>query len=319
MPNPAAVAAIEFVVSDQEAGQRLDVVLVRRVEGMSRARARRLTEDGKVRVNDRRARKGRVLAPGDRVALDEVPPKTDFAAEPDPDLPLRIAYEDDHLVVVDKDAGVPSHPLRPDEKGTVASAIVARYPETAVVGYSAREPGIVHRLDTDTSGLLVVARSVAAFEALKSALREGRFDKRYLALCAGRIAAPRTIDLPIASHPSDPRRVVACVSEADIARLHPHPAETELLRAEPRGAFTLVEVRARSARRHQIRAHLAALGHPLAGDRLYGGPEIQGLERHFLHAGEIAFPHPVTGAIVGARAPLPRDLEAALDAATAGA
>ncbi len=247
------------------------------------------------------------------------PAPTDFAALPDPALALHIVYEDGALVAVDKAPGVPSHPLRPDEVGTVANALVARYPEMAGIGWSPREPGLVHRLDTDTSGLLLAARTPAAFERMRDALRAGRIDKRYLALCAGRVVAPQIIDLPLANHPRDARRVVACITEADIARLRPRPAETEVLRVERVGDLSLVEVRAKSARRHQVRAHLAALGHALAGDTLYGGPDVTGLERHFLHASALEVVHPTTGAPLHLAAELPADLRAVLDAVRGGA
>lgn len=310
---------LELEVTEEDAGRRLDVVLVSHVETLSRAKARRLTEEGEVRVNGRRARKGSTVSVGDRVVVQELPPPSEFDAAAAPDLPLSVVYEDARVVVADKPAGVPSHPLRPDEKSTMAGALVARYPEMAGVGYARREPGIVHRLDTDTSGLIVAARDAAAFEALRDALRAGRFDKHYLALCAGRLGAPGIVDFPIAAKPGDPRRVVACMLESEVARLKPQPAETELLSAEPAGEMTLVEVRARTARRHQIRAHLAAMGHPLAGDELYGGPAVAGLGRHFLHASSLRFPHPDGDREVQAQAPLPEDLRRTLDSVRSGA
>jgi 23S rRNA pseudouridine1911/1915/1917 synthase len=309
------VAARQFEITEQDEGRRLDVVLVERVEGMSRARARKLTQEGKVRVNGRASRKGRTVLAGDRVELEEVPPPADFPACADGDLPLEVVYEDVAVVVVSKPAGVPSHPLRPEETGTAAGALVARYPEMGGVGYASREPGIVHRLDTDTSGLLVAARDRDSFERLRDALKAGRFDKQYTALCRGSLDAPRTLDFPIAAQPGDPRRVMACMLESDVERLRPQPAETEIVETEPVGAWTRVRVRARTARRHQIRAHLAAVGHPLAGDRLYEGPELGGLTRHFLHADRIVFPHPSGGQAVEVSSELPEDLQAALEAA----
>jgi 23S rRNA pseudouridine1911/1915/1917 synthase len=195
---------------------RLDVVLVQRVAGMSRAQARRLTSEGKVRINGRRAKKGDPLVPGDRVELEELPIPTDFTAAPDPDLPLAVVYEDARLVAVDKPPQVPSHPLRPDERGTVAGALAARYPEMRSVGYSPREPGIVHRLDTDTSGLLVAARDEATFDALRSDLKAGRWEKRYTAMVSGHLGAPRIVDFPLCRDPQDRRRVLACLLESEV-------------------------------------------------------------------------------------------------------
>jgi 23S rRNA pseudouridine1911/1915/1917 synthase len=306
--------SVELDVAEEDSGTRLDVFLVRRVEGMSRAKARRMIEEGSVRVNGRRARKGSRVAGGERVQLDAMPVPTDFPAELDFDLPLVVRYEDAHFVVADKPAGVPAHPLRPGERGTLAGALVARYPEMAHVGYAQREPGIVHRLDNETSGLLIAARSTRAFDALRALLVDGRIDKRYLALVVGEPGV-RVIDAPIAPHPSDPRRVYACLDPLDKRRGKAREATTEILRAERIGPdHTLLEVRASVALRHQIRAHLAAIGHPLVGDWLYGGPTIQGLPRHFLHAARLAFDHPLErGEHVDVSSPLPAELAALLE------
>jgi 23S rRNA pseudouridine1911/1915/1917 synthase len=298
---------IELEIEPSEEGLRLDVVLVRRVPGMSRAKAREMVEGGEIRVNGRCPRKGLRLAQGDHVVLSRAPAPTDFHAARDPQLPLRVVHEDPWIVVVDKPAGVPSHPLREHEVGTIAGALVARYPEMTGVGYRLREPGILHRLDTDTSGLLLAARDELTFETLRTALRSGQLEKRYVALVAGALEAGSTIELPIAPHPRDPRRVVA-QEGAKGAR----PARTEILRAEPVGAFALVDVSAAHATRHQVRAHLAAIGHPLVGGTLYGGPSLPGLSRHFLHAARIALQHPHEGRSMCFEAPLPPELESAL-------
>lgn len=308
------MTALTLTVPDADAGTRLDVWLVERIEGMSRARAKRLAAEGKVKVNDHPARKGRILAAGDSVELLEVPPPAMFAAPPDASFGLSVVHEDEAFVVIDKPSGVPSHPLRPDERRTAAGALVARYPEMADIGYSPREPGILHRLDTETSGLLVAARTPAAFEALRESLRASAWDKRYVALCQGHLSAPRHLDAPIAGDPADSSRVVVCFDEREVRALRAQPALSEIVSSEPVGAMSLVEVRARSARRHQVRAHLAFLGHPLAGDGRYGGPMVLGLARHALHASFVALPHPTTSTVVTLRCPLPDDLQAAVDA-----
>ncbi len=296
-------------VADAEDGSRLDVLLVKRVEGMSRAKARRMIEDGAVRVNGRRARKGARLASGDRVELDELPVPADFPALAAPEVPLVVRYEDAHLVVADKPAGLPAHPLRPDERETLAGALLGRYPEMAGVGYARREPGILHRLDNDTSGLVLAARSERAFEALRALLVGGAMDKRYLALVANPSISPGIIDAPIAPHPGDPRRVHACVDPLDRRRAKARPARTQIVEVTRVGArFALLEVRASVAVRHQIRAHLAAVGHPLAGDWLYGGPGVDGLDRHFLHASRIALDHPFERRRLDVGSPLPEAL-----------
>lgn len=303
----------ELEVPEDDAGSRLDVFLVRRVEGMSRAKARRLIEDGEVRVNGRRARKGARVAMGDRIGLDALPPPSDFAALPSKELPLVVRYEDAHLVVVDKPAGLPTHPLRPHEDRTLAGALLTRYPEMARVGYALREPGILHRIDNDTSGLVLAARSPQAFDVLRVALQQGRIDKRYLALVEGTVS-PSVMDAPIAPHPSDPRRVHACVDPMDRARAKARPARTELVAVERVGrGHSLLEVSASVAVRHQIRAHLAAVGHPLVGDGLYGGIAMEGLGGHFLHASRLAFDHPLERQRVEVTSPLPPGLRALVD------
>lgn len=299
---------VRLDVDASEAGTRLDVMLVQRIDGLSRARARRLIQDGRVRVNGSRARKGARLGIGDQVELDAVPSPVDFVPEPNPQLPLVVFYEDAELVIVDKPAGMPSHPLRAHERDTLANALLARYPEMAGVGYANREPGLVHRLDNDTSGLVIAARTNAAFEALRDRLKAAEIDKSYIALVDGALE-PQTVRLWIAPHPSDSRRVQACDPDHPSARR----AETEVVTARRVGSATLVEVRARVAVRHQIRCHLAAIGHPLVGDALYGGPHQTGLERHFLHASEIVVEHPTTHAVVSVRAPLPPELENVLE------
>jgi 23S rRNA pseudouridine1911/1915/1917 synthase len=298
---------IELEVEVAEEGLRLDVVLVRRVPGMSRAKARELVEAGEIRVNGRSPRKGLRLAPGDRVVLSRAPSPSDFHARVDGTTPLEVVYEDAWLVVVDKPAGMPSHPLREHEVGTVANVLVHRYPEMSGVGYKLREPGILHRLDEGTSGLMLAARDEVTFERLRGMLRSGAIDKRYVALVDGHVQGPQLVELPIAPHPRDPRRVVT-VPGVRGAR----DAYTEILKTERVGVYTKIEAKATHATRHQVRAHLAAIGHPLVGDALYGGSSLGGLERHFLHASKIVLEHPDSNAPMRWSSPLPSDLKSAL-------
>jgi 23S rRNA pseudouridine1911/1915/1917 synthase len=307
------VSSFSFEVTADEAGRRLDVALVRQLPGLGRAGAKKLVEQGAVRVNGRKVRKGAVLARGDLVEITALPGATDFEAEPDPSLALEVLLEDADVVVVSKPAGVPTHPLKPGETGTAAGGLLARYPEMAEVGYSRREPGICHRLDNDTSGILLAARTKEAFDRLTAELKAGGIDKEYVALCFGRLGAPRLVDFPIAGDPKNPRVVRVCQDPRDTIRLGGREALTEVLRSIPVGRFSRVDASARSARRHQVRAHLAAIGHPLAGDELYGGPEVEGLDGHFLHASMLAFTHPRTGERVEVRAALPPRLEAVLE------
>lgn len=302
-------------VDEDEGGTRLDVLLVRRVGGLSRTRARTMIETGHALVNGRRAKKGQRLAPGDRVRLGSLPPPADFVPCPSGGT-LRVVHEDEALVIVDKPAGMPTHPLRPDERDTLANRLLARYPEMEGVGYAQREPGILHRLDNDTSGLVLAARDGATFEALRGALKGGEIDKRYELLADGTIEARRVIDAPIAKHPSDARRVHVCLDPSDRRAPMARRAVTELIEVRPIGErFTYARVVAAVAARHQIRAHLAALGHPLVGDRLYGGSSHDALGRHFLHACELTFEHPRTRERLCVTSPLPPMLASFLEGA----
>lgn len=305
-----APMSVQTQVEEEEAGVRLDQFLARRFEDMSRAEARRMIRDGQVRLNGRRTKKGTRVEAGDDVELERLPSPRDFEVTPNPELGLVVAHESAGWVAIDKPAGQPSHPLRADERDTLANALVARYPETQGVGYAKREPGIVHRLDNDTSGLLLAARDSESFERLKAALLDGAIEKRYLALVHGALGPRDAIEMPIASHPTDPRRVHACIDALDRRLPAARPARTEVLEVTPVGEDTLVEVQASVARRHQIRAHLAAIGHPLVGDWLYGG-DAERLGRHFLHASYLAVPRR-SGEVVEVRSELPPELASLL-------
>jgi 23S rRNA pseudouridine1911/1915/1917 synthase len=278
------MSVAELEIEEEDAGLRVDVILVRRVPELSRARAKALIEEGAVRVDGRRVKKSYIVSVGDRVTLEKTPGLVDFYAAPDSGLALDVLVETDGYVVVDKPAGVPTHPLKEGELGTLAGALVARYPEMRDVGYSRREPGILHRLDNDTSGVVLAARDQTTFERLREQLQEGQIEKRYLARCQGSVPAPIVIDTPIANDPRDRRRVRVCKDPREIKRLRAQPAQTEILTSTPAEHGSLIEVRANNARRHQIRAHLASIGHPLLGDTLYGGPPLAPPNRHLLHA-----------------------------------
>lgn len=294
----------EIIVANDCAGERLDRYLQAKLPQLSRAALVEAIACRAVLVNGRRASKGQVLVAGDRVQtelLDVAP-----GPAPDPDLPLRIVFEDAWLVAVDKPAGVPSHALRAGERGTVASALLARYPEMAGVGYRLLEPGLLHRLDTETSGVLVAARDAASFARMRAAQDRGEVEKSYLALCAGRVQPGKHV----AYLRADQKRVRVEREPLERAKL----VETEVVSAFACGAFSLVGVRLSRASRHQVRAHLAALGHPIAADSLYGGEPLPGLSRHFLHASEVALTHPASQQQLTLRAELPADLASALAA-----
>lgn len=292
-------------------GERLDRYLVRLKLAASRRAARALVLSGAVRINGRRAHQSDPIAPGDTVEVDGPPEPPALIANPE--LELRVLFEDSALLVVAKSALIPCHPLRAGERDTVMNAVVARYPETASVGEKLAEGGLVHRLDNGTSGALIVARTAASFRALSEAVRAGRVARRYEALVAGRLDEPLRIALPIAHHRKNPRKMMAVREPSQAARLGARPALTEVRPLAAAGPFTLVEVAPRTGRRHQIRVHLAAAGLPIAGDLLYGGPALPCLApgRFCLHLRELRLRSPASGDIV-VEAARPADFEAAL-------
>jgi 23S rRNA pseudouridine1911/1915/1917 synthase len=239
------------------------------------------------------------LAGGQRVELR--PPLRPPPLQPEP-LDVRIVYEDDAVLVVDKPAGLAVHPGAGRSTGTLAGALLAR---GAAGGPEPSRPGIVHRLDRETSGLMVVAKSEDAHRRLQGLVRRRALERRYLALVRGRLRSRRgTIDAPIGRDRADPVR-------QSLDTETPRDAVTHFELAELMGDYALLHVRLETGRTHQIRVHLAAIELPVVGDRIYGVPGL-GLERQFLHAAALAFPHPLTGERIELDSPLPPDLAAAL-------
>lgn len=307
-----------LTVTDAQAGKRLDRFLVDALPELSRARVRALLEGGQVRVNGRRARKGDPLDVGAEVVVTGALPPQDFDPVPETSVPLELRYEDARMLVVEKPAGVPTHPLRPDETGTLANAIAARFPETRGVGFHRREPGLLHRLDTDTSGLVLVARDTECFDALRGATKAEQVVKRYLALVEGEVAADGEVSFPLVPHRKDPKRVEAVTEHVRLrAGTKTHAATTRYRVARRFEGFTLIEAELHAGYRHQVRVHLASVGHPLVGDALYRGPEVPAalgvtLTRHFLHASELILTHPFEARELRVVSTLPADLAAVL-------
>lgn len=293
-------------VPQDAAGQRLDRFLAGAHEVGSRAAAERLVDDGGVLVDGAARAKSFKLGGGEEVSFD--PPGAAPATVEPEQMDLRIAYEDQHLLVVDKPAGIVVHPAAGHPRGTLVHGLVGH---AAAGGDEPQRPGIVHRLDRDTSGLLVVARSAEAHRRLQSLLRSRDLKREYLALVVGR-----------------PRSRTGRI-EAPIGRDRTNPLRHSLDTANPRDAVTLFEVEElfprhallrvtlETGRTHQIRVHLAAIDLPVAGDPTYGRQAELGLERQFLHAARLAFPHPITEEPVDVTSPLPPDLAAALEVAGA--
>jgi 23S rRNA pseudouridine1911/1915/1917 synthase len=303
--EPDAVEEFEFagVVEDFEAGMRLDQFLSDPLG--SRNRATRLLDAGLVRVNGRSSlQKSYSVNQGDRIwVLPEVIVEADSAGGEDVD--FGVAFEDEYLIVVDKPAGVVVHPARGHETGTLAQALAGR----AAGGEEGYRAGIVHRLDRETSGLLVVAKSDAVHRELKELLQARELRREYTAMVDGLPPARSgTVDAPIGRDRRD--RVLHSIDTDS-----PRQARTHFEVVEALKYVTLLKVTLETGRTHQIRVHMKAIGHPVTGDRAYGGARRYGLSRQFLHAARLAFPHPVTGEPLDIDSPLPDELQRALDAA----
>jgi 23S rRNA pseudouridine1911/1915/1917 synthase len=280
------------------------------LSGLSRSHVQRLISEGRLTVDGRPVKANTILPPGTELQLDVPPPAP---AEPiaQPEIPIHVVHEDDDLLIVDKPAGLVVHPSPGHADGTLVNALLGRGEALAPGGIAGvQRPGIVHRLDRDTSGLLMVARSDAAQASLQAQLKARRIKKTYLALVQGSVsAAAGRIEAPIGRDPGRRTRMAVVPSG--------RPATTGYRVRERFKGWTLLELDLVTGRTHQIRVHLEAIGHPIAGDPLYGtgtarrGPD--GLERLFLHAWRLELTSPSTGKLIRAEAPLPPELEAPLD------
>ncbi len=282
------------------AGMRVDVWLAAAL-ALPRARVKELLDRGAVRIGGRPPRKGDRTIAGARVEVTL--PDDDPRPVPQPELPLRLLHIDAQLVAVDKPAGLPSHPLAPGERGTVVNALVARHPECADASADPREGGLVHRLDTLTSGVLLAARTPEAWKVVREAFSGREVDKRYLAVVTGPIADAGEIDLPL-RHRAD--HVEPALSGGG------REALTDFRVLSRAGDAALLDVGIRTGVLHQIRAHLAAIGAPVLGDTDYGGRPQPGLDRFFLHAARLGLAHPATGSRLEIASPLPEDLRRVL-------
>ncbi|MEO6121103.1 MAG: RluA family pseudouridine synthase [Acidimicrobiales bacterium] len=286
------------------AGQRVDRV-VALLSGLPRAEVAGLVASGAVRVAGRPVvARSRRLVEGEELEFDVPPPVAPPALERDPTVVVAVVYQDDDVLVVDKPAGLIVHPGAGHGRGTLVQGLLARYPELAGVGEPAR-PGIVHRLDKGTSGLLAVARSAVAYSSLVAQLQARTVERRYLALVWGRVEADAgLVDAPVGRGSRDPTRMAVSSSGRE-ARTRYQVLE-RYRRPVP---VTLVECRLETGRTHQVRVHLAAIGHPLVGDSGYGGarPAIP-TPRPFLHARDLAFDHPVTGLRLAFTSAVPAEL-----------
>jgi 23S rRNA pseudouridine1911/1915/1917 synthase len=274
------------VVEPDDAGRRLDVFVADHFAEVSRSHAAVLIRDGLVTVDGAAVRASQKLATGQTVSA-RILFKPAISAAPEA-IPLRIVYEDADMAIVDKPAGMVVHPAPGHAGGTLANALAARFPATSGVGNEDR-PGIVHRLDRDTSGLMVVALTPAAHSSLQQQIASRSAGRRYIALVRGHLSrAEGAIEAPIGRDPNDRKRMAAHGIAARDAR-------TSYRALESLDKFQLVEATLHTGRTHQIRVHFAAAGHPVAGDTVYGGPPLSGLDRHFLHAFKLTVNSPSTG------------------------
>jgi 23S rRNA pseudouridine1911/1915/1917 synthase len=304
-------AAECFNAEISDAGKRLDQMLHERLPEFSRSRIQRWIEDGRVLVNGRRERASHQVRVGEAIDVEPAEPPP-LHATPEA-IPLTVLYEDDDLVAIDKPAGMVVHAGAGVHDGTLVNALLHRFGSLSGVGGALR-PGIVHRLDRFTSGVLLVAKNDAAHQRLAAQFSGRLVEKTYLALVHGKVKQESgRIERPIARDPVRRVRMTARLADGRAAW-----SEYRVLRRfDPQivraSGFTLLEVRIGTGRTHQIRVHLSSLGHPVAGDSLYGAPEkVEGqppLGRYFLHAHRIRFQLPSTGAEISVVSPLPAELE----------
>lgn len=286
-------------------GERLDHFLARRFPWLSRSDVAELLQQQHVRCNGRPAAKGLHLAVGDCVEGREIPEASDLRLRPNPELPLRVLWADDALLALDKPAGMPTHPLRPAETDTLANALLARHPELAAIGESPLFPALLHRLDTATSGLILAARTPAAYAHLRRQFQDLRIEKHYLAWVHGPVDAPGRNDAPLTHQTRTPCKMRPLRPDERLPERNQFPATSTWIPVRREKDDTLLDVTIRSGVTHQIRCHLAAAGHPILGDRTYGSPLP--LSRHLLHAFSLHLHHPVTGLPLTVEAPPPAD------------
>lgn len=294
---------IEFRVLDHQIGERVDRVVGSLEAIGSRAEAQRAIDDGRVRVNGRVVRKRHLLAAGEVVQVTPVE-RAPLTLTPEP-MDLTVVYDDDHLLVVDKPAGIVTHPSRGHAEGTLVNGLLDH---GISGGDEDLRPGIVHRLDRDTSGLLIVAKHPRAHRRLQAQLRDREIDRRYTVLVHGAFPPAMAVDRPIGRDRRNRTR-------QSVTSDRPREARTRFVRREEFARYSLLEAKLDTGRTHQIRVHLESVKYPVVGDPVYGrSGGTLGLTRQFLHAASLTFPHPETREEIALTSPLPADLAAVLTA-----
>ncbi|MCQ2435320.1 MAG: RluA family pseudouridine synthase [Clostridia bacterium] len=293
---------IHLTVTDSGVGVRLDAFIAENSE-LSRAMAQKLIDNGSVTVNGKAEDKKYKLCPGDKISIDPPEPKP-CVAMPE-DIPLDVIYEDDDVIVINKPKGIVVHPAAGNETGTLVNALIAHCGDSLSGIGGVMRPGIVHRIDKDTSGLLVVAKNDAAHIFLSDEMKDHSVSRIYYAIARGYIDEPLTVDLPIGRHPVDRKKMAVTYKNSKNAITHIEPIERL-------DGATYIKCRLETGRTHQIRVHLSHIGHPIIGDEIYGGtknPVMQkfgkGLVGQCLHAAELTFVHPRTKEPMHFTSPLP--------------
>jgi 23S rRNA pseudouridine1911/1915/1917 synthase len=309
-------STVSFRVHSQDSAKRLDVFLSQKDPGLSRSQIKRLIEAGKVQVEGRKAKAGLKLRESEVVTLTRPEPqKLGVEAEA---IPLKVLHEDRHLIVVEKPAGLVVHPGAGNRSGTLVNALLHRCPDLAGIGGVLR-PGIVHRLDKDTSGVLVVAKDDPAHRSLSDQFRKHTVQRKYLGIVFGQLSDEGQVDAPVGRHPTQRKKMSARPRKGREARTHWRVLERFR-------SFNLAEFRLETGRTHQIRVHLSSIGHPILGDPLYGGRKrlasieplslrqgLQRLKRQALHAASLGFVHPASGEALKFDSPLPADIREAVE------
>ena len=293
------MTTLELVVAPDDAGVRIDKYLSDNIPELSRSAIAKLIEDGKVRVGDSTVSKSCKTAAADTVTVEQDDPQpVDILPE---NIPLDVVYEDDHLLVVNKPKGMVVHPAPGNASGTLVNALMYLCGDNLSGINGELRPGIVHRIDKDTSGLLVVAKSDAAHRGLSEQIRDHSFTREYLAVCYGNLKEDeRTVDAPIGRHKIDRKKM--CVTA-----LNSKPAVTHITVLERYEGFTYIRCRLETGRTHQIRVHLSYIGHPIAGDPVYGPAKvITALNGQCLHAAKLGFVHPISGKYLEFSAEVPQ-------------
>lgn len=284
-------------VNPEEAGKRLDKFLTEKLSEFSRSFIKELIEEGKVRVNGKVIEPSYKVRANDDIEVEEVSPPQ-IIPKPQ-NLPLKVVYEDEDILIIDKPPGMAVHPAPGCEENTVVNALLSRYSNLPTP--SPERPGIIHRLDKDTSGLMIIAKSPLAYNKLSREFAERKIDKRYLALLVGNLPIDEgVIDLPIGRDPFDRKKMKVTLGGRE--------AITYFRVLKRYGNFTLVEAKIKTGRTHQIRVHFSYEGYPVAGDETYGKGKLPELERQFLHAYYLSFKHPRTEENLIFKSPLPEDL-----------